>query len=287
LYNNAQSSDFRQVIGGFAMKKLLTMGALLALGTVSSFALPTCSTGLVSDLIASGGCTAPGGVGFDFVNFSLMFDPTVQAAYYGTPILATSDGALGGTNTQYTYVAGSGLTGFGLTFSPLASGTNSFPGGVWKVTTNTEAANSFSNLNFKINYFITDTVAAQNRINQANTTQTGLTAPVGADYSTTQSVLNKFVTDAGFLATGTNNINAAGTNQTKTVTNNFTPSTATQIRIVDNVALTLSDTATAQMSLASITNTFSVQSTPEPVSLALMGSGLIGIALLRRRVRKS
>lgn len=270
------------------MKKLLVMGALLALGTVSSFALPTCTSGLISDLIASGGCTAPGGVGFNFVNFDVMFDPAVQAAYYGAPILNSSVPATNGSNTSYSFT-GSTLAGFGFTFSPTAgTGVNQFPSGAWQVTTKTESGNTYSNLNFKIVYFIDDTIASINRINAVSTTQTNLTVPGDADLTTTQSVLNKFVQAPvpAIVGTGTNTINTAGVNQSKTVNTTFT-STGNEIRVTDNVALTLSDNNTAVMSLGSISNVWSVQSVPEPVSLALMGSGLIGLALLRRRTRKA
>jgi hypothetical protein len=64
------------------MKRLILMGALLALSTVTSFALPSCTSGLVSDLIASGGCTASG-LGFNFVNFSVLFDPRFRQLIMG------------------------------------------------------------------------------------------------------------------------------------------------------------------------------------------------------------
>ena len=64
--------------------------------------------------------------------------------------------------------------------------------------------------------------------------------------------------------------NAAGT---ATPTNSFAPQTS--INVWRNVITPINTAVTA--------STFDVQSTPEPVAFALMGSGLIGLALFRKR----
>jgi hypothetical protein len=276
------------------MKKALLIVLALALASVSAFAVPCATSTNVLSLNAMGAgvtCTYQGLVFSNFffsgyndlnsANGNNYFLSGISNTYFNpNPV----DPNTAHWNNYLVGFTGTAATGITVTVSP-----NVPAAGQWLVTS--PFGNSVSSLfNFELRYTVAPDVGNPNIQNIAasmnNVVYSSNEAPPPA---TTQASFTKtaLAPQGGNLGSTTDLLIAASGSQT----NVFTPlPSASGYQIVDNPSINItyigSPTVSGSTSLAlgSIGNTFNF--VPEPMTFGLMGAGLVGLALLRRRAAK-
>jgi len=277
------------------MKKLLLAGLLAVSASVVMQAGPC---GASTDLLALNGlglnntCDFGGLLfsnfwvsGYNDFGFSSFSDYTVGTLNPSNWINQTSIPNLANYTVNFS---GSLLSGITVTMSPKV-GTSG-----WKVTTpfGNSATNEFT---FEIKY----TVATDPTNRNSPQSFSIVNATLDSAYTSnenfvpdiTQATLRKS-TQVGqnpIVATSVNN----GT-LTQVRTNSLTPNPGSSINVTDNILINL-DYFNQPPSIPSITGSTTLQVnsfsngfilSPEPMTLGLMGAGLLGLGLLRRRTAK-
>jgi len=232
----------------------------------------------------------PGGCdfnGFNFNNFDVdnyIATPNFTgAAQYN--VLATPGNAANYL-ANFTTLTNGGVL---VTFTGALPQSDGTP--AWTIET-TGAANSNANFSFEIKYNIangTDANAANNKnVSSLQTLSatlggvayTGPTAP-GSDSSATFSKVTQ--TNGGLnLQSITDKLILTSGSQTKNLA--LSANNTGTLAITDNLALQITGTQNAELTVASLGNGFDLASAiPEPMTTGLMGLGLAGLAILRRR----
>jgi hypothetical protein len=256
-------------------------------------ALVTASNGNNASNAPNGETIVPGGCEFAGYTFSNFYLSGYNDNNYGGTQFASgsTDGSVGVNQANLANIIATFTTvpnGFMLTFStaPETAGfVVSTPGIV-------SGGSNISSLQFEIKYLISDgTLPATGLVNtQANVNNlTFNNIGASSDAFSEQFLFNKKVQNGGtsdasvfgsFVSAGLSNTSVLGTSG-KIGFNPHNP-----INVTDNVFLGIaaSDKTPRSASFGSIDNVFTT--VPEPLSMSLMGLGLVSLALVRRKIGK-
>lgn len=263
------------------MRKLALICGLLTASALGLQAGACTASTNMSTLIALGA----GGCDYNGYNFNtFIFTNYLDANFGGYGQYNISNDPTTTVNYLANFAALNG-TGVSLTFSGALA---QFDGPAWTVKTAGVGLDS-STFGFELKYNIasgTDAIAANNSdvnsLKLLHATLGGVTytgAP-GADASaafikaatigtTTQLINDKLIATSG--------------SQTKNI--DLSPNNTGTIAITDNLYLQIGNTQNTMLTATSLVNGF--DPTPEPMTLSLMGIGLVGMALVRRRLKKN
>ena len=223
------------------------------------------------------------GCDFNGYNFnSFVLDNYIDANFGGASqynFLATP------SNSQNYLATFSALNGAGVivTFSGAITQSN---GPAWTVSTQGPALAS-SNFGFEIKYNIasgTNANPANNmNVNNLKVLKATLGGVVytGAPNADASAAFIKASTITGTTQLINDKLTATSGSQTQNI--NLTPNISGTIAITDNLVLQISNTQNTTLTAATLANGF--DPTPEPMTLSLMGIGLAGMALVRRRLQ--
>lgn len=266
------------------MRKLVLICGLL---TASAIGLQAAACTTTMTLTALNGL---GGAGCDFNGYNFnnfVLDNYIDAHFGGTAqynFLATGGNPANTSNYLATFASLNGA-GVSVTFTGAVIQSDGSP--AWTVNTQGAGLDS-SNFGFEIKYNIangTNANPANNKsanslkVLQATLGGVTYTGAPGADASaafikaSTISGINQLINDKLIATSGS---------QTKTI--NLIPNASGTIAITDNLFLQISNTQNTSLTATSLANGF--DSTPEPMTLSLMGIGLASMALVRRRLQK-
>jgi hypothetical protein len=241
-----------------------------------------------SEAIQPGGCTF---AGYTFSNFYLS--GYNDNNYGGTQIASGStDGSVGATQANLANIIATFTTvpnGFMLTFASAAE----TPGFVITTPGVVSGGSNISSLQFEIKYLISNgtlpvTKLANTQANVNNLTFNNVGASTDA-YSEffllDKKIQNSTTADASvfgsFTSSGLSNTSVLSTSG-KVGFNAHNP-----INVTDNVQISIAagDKTSRSASFGSIGNVFTT--VPEPLSMSLMGLGLVSLALVRRKIGKA
>jgi hypothetical protein len=199
--------------------------------------------------------------------------------------------AVGGGNpandANYLVTFGTAPDGAGLSVALsgiVAQGDGQAP---WTISTTVPGLN-FDNpfLGFELKYTISDGTRSVAGFKQVTATENG----VNVHLNTTTTSLNfaefsKFATGTGGAVNLDNLVMAPTTNGSASQVSAISL-TGSSIAVTDNMLLRLHQTAgdNSVISVSSLVNVF--DPAPEPMTVALMGLGLAGLAMIRRRTNK-
>jgi hypothetical protein len=250
------------------MKKILLVAAMFAVASLNSFGLTACANATLSSLAA--GCTITNGAAsWDLTLFGFGGTGPSQLGYAADP--ATSDIFV--SFATVTNPSGGGL-GFSVTFSDAAGGLNFF---------NASFGSPIQSADWKT-IFVATANNAESAISQVDLLVTGSNVSAGNGAITVQKVLrdasvqgNPTFADGNVLTT----VSGVSANPL-TITDN---QSRMSVGVIDNYQIASGNSGVA--SLTSYSNIFYAadprNEVPEPMTFALMGAGLVGIAALRRR----
>jgi len=263
------------------MTKTILAGCLVALSGVTLMAGP-CSTQMsITQLSAltSTGCEF---AGYNFSNFAISgyIDLATTASNGYNFLLHNTPGDNAKDNYQVTFSAPTGTS-----FQLAITGTVLFTDGRGAWSLDTVSTQSSSNFGFTINYHI-NSVAGQGDVNNLHNGTTALagvtyTGPAGADATTS---LVKTVTDGN--GANAQNINAKmfASSGSKAKTMALLPNTTGTLIVNDVFFEQITNVTDGHLTTATLINAFDA---PEPMTLGLMGFGLAGLGLLRRRLGRA
>ena len=289
------------------MKKILLAGcfgimaSMLAQGATCSssttlLALVTASNG-TNALNAPGGETIVGGCQFAGYNFSNFYLSGYNDNNYGgtTFTSGSTDGSVGPTQSNLANIIATFTAvtnGFMLTFS-TASNT---PGFVISTPGVVAGGSNISSLQFEIKYLISDaTLPASGLVNTQADVNNLTFNNIGASSSAysefflfDKKIQNGVTSDASvygsFTTAGLSNTSVLGTSGPIAI-NPRNP-----INVTDNIQISIgaNDKSSRTASFASVDNVFTrLSPVPEPLSMSLMGLGLVSLALVRRKFGKA
>ncbi len=264
------------------MKNILGLVAALALSSVAAFGGPCSTTTDMYTLngLGTSGCTFAGLTFSNFFFSNYQDNAFANSSTYTVPTSPSyinEQSMASGLNMQ-NYIVNftqNGIASVTVTITPnMANG--------WMLSV-PWAGSTAANFAFELKYNISPSATAVQSISgQTNVNVAG-----------TPNVLDSSVLQKGVLLNGQAPINNSviGTGSVPVGNNTFTglvPNSTVPVgnfgQVVDNYVSQLASTSTATMNTVSIANTFTLA--PEPMSLTLMGAGLIGLALFRRRTAK-
>jgi hypothetical protein len=263
------------------MRKTILAGCLVALSGVTLMAGPCSSTMSINQLsaLASTGCDF---AGFNFSNFGISgyIDLATTASNGYNFLTHNTPGDNAKDNYLVTFSTPTSSS-FQLAFTGAVSFTDGRP--PWSL--DTVSTSDASNFGFTINYHI-NSVAGQGDVNNLHTGTTGLagvtyTGPAGADASTS---LVKTVTDGN--GANSQNISAKmwADSGSKTKTMDLLPNTTGTLIVNDLFLEQITNVTGGHLTTTTLINAFDA---PEPMTLGLMGFGLVGLGLLRRRLGRA
>jgi hypothetical protein len=287
------------------MKKSLLAGCFGILASMVAQAGPcSSSTTLLALVSASNGSNAanvpnaetiaPGGCEFAGYTFSNFFLSGYNDNNYGGTQFASgsTDGSVGGTQANLANIIATFTTvpnGFMLSFSAAQN----TPGFVVTTPGTVSGGSNISSLQFEIKYLISDgtlpaTGLANTQANVNNLTfyNVGALTDAGSEF---------FLLDKKVQNGGTSDASVFGSFTSAGVSNTSVLSTSGKVgfnahnpvNVTDNVQLFIvaSDKSPRSASFGSIDNVFTT--VPEPLSMSLMGLGLVSLALVRRKIGKA
>jgi len=260
------------------MKKTLFAGILLVLSSIGLVAAPCSSTMSVSQLgaLGSSGCEF---AGFNFSDFNISgyIDLATTASNGYNFVLHNSPGDQARDNYLVTFSSTS-ATAFQVAFTGNVLQTDGRV--AWSLDTG-GSTDASSNFGFTVNYHI-NSVAGQGdvaNLHKASTTVAGVTysGPGGADATTS---LVKSISDKN--GANSQNVSAKMFASSGSLTKDMDlPQNNTGTLIVNDVFFEqITNVANAHLTTTTLINSFDA---PEPMTLGLMGLGLAGMALVRRR----
>jgi hypothetical protein len=264
------------------MRKTVLAGCLVALSSVTLMAGP-CSTTMTINQLGTLGATGCEFAGYNFSNFAISgyidLATTASNGYNFVDHNTPGDNAKDNYLVTFSVPVGSS---FQLAFTGAVSFTDGRP--AWSLDTSS-TQDASSNFGFTINYHI-NSVVGQGNVNDLHNGTTGLagvtyTGPAGADATTS---LIKTVTDGN--GANAQNINAkmyaSSGSLTKTMALN--PNITGTLIVNDVFFEQITNVTDGHLTTTTLINAFDA---PEPMTLGLMGFGLAGLGLLRRRLRRS
>lgn len=253
------------------MKKLALICGLLsagALGLQAASCSATMTLTQLSALTPTGGCDFNG---YNFNNFALgnyidfMYGGSAQYNF-------TASGSTSNTSNYLANFAVLNGTGVSVTFTGAVAQPD---GPAWTLTADN------SNFGFEIKYNISSGTNDVNALKILSDTLGGVVysgAP-GADAS---AAFNKAALIGG-VNYGISNKVTAETVGSQTKFRDLPSNSSGVISITDNLLLQISNSPNTSITATTLGNSFS--QIPEPMTLTLMGVGLVGLALVRRRSR--
>ena len=262
------------------MKRFFALFGLSAIASISLFAGPCASTMSFTALIGTGstGCVFNG---YNFNNFGLS--QYIDAATTASNGYNFIDHNTPGNDARDNYLAtftSHGLTAFQLAFTGKIAQTDG--SGAWTISTANSQISS-ANFGFTIVYNI-NSVVGGNDVNGlhnvgATLANVAYTGPAGADVST--SLIKKLDFGSSTQLVNAKMIATSGTKGQYMALNSNASGT---IKVTDSFFEQISNVSGVTLTTPTLINSFDA---PEPVTFGLIGAGLAGLALLRRRVRKA
>jgi hypothetical protein len=264
------------------MRKTLLAGCLVTLSAVTLIAGPCSTTMNINQLSAltSTGCEF---AGYNFSDFNISgYIDLATTASNGYNFL---DHHTPGDNAKDNYLvtfSAPSATSFQLAFTGAVLFSDGR--GAWSLDTSS-TQDASSNFGFSITYHI-NSVAGQGDVNNLHHGTTGLagvtyTGPAGADASTS---LVKTVTDGN--GANAQDINAAmyASSGSKSKTMALLPNTTGTLIVNDVFFEQITNVTNGHLTTTTLINAFDA---PEPMTIGLMGFGLLGLGLLRRRLGRA
>jgi hypothetical protein len=270
------------------MKKLVLICGLLSASALGLQAA-TCSAQMTLATLTGLGGTGCDFNGYNFNNFQLSnyidanFGGSGQYNAIPPPLGTGSIANLANYLADFTTLNGAGVT---ITFSgAVVQGDGE---AAWTIKTGGVGSDS-ANFGFEIKYNIgsgTDGNAANNR--DANALKTlsatlGGVTYTGAPGGDASAAFIKGVAIDGSVQVINDKLNATSGSETKFL--NLVPNATGSIAVTDNLILQISNTSNALLTATSLANGFDPSAAPEPMTIGLMGIGLAGLALVRRRIQ--
>ena len=261
------------------MRKLAMICGLLTASAMGMQAAVCTATMTLSALATLGG-TGCDFNGYNFNNFVL--DNYIDANFAG----AGQYNFLSNSSNTSNYLASfSALNGAGVivSFSGAVAQSN---GPAWTVATQ-GAGLASSNFGFEIKYNIasgTNANPANNmNVNNLKVLKATLGGVVytGASNADASAAFIKAATISGTTQLINDKLIATSGSQTQNI--NLTANSSGTIAITDNLVLQISNAQNTTLTATTLANGF--DPTPEPMTLSLMGIGLAGMALVRRRLQ--
>lgn len=264
------------------MRKLALICGLL---TASSLGLQAgvCTTTMTLTALSTLGSAGCDFNGYNFNNF--VIDNYLDAHYAGSGqynFLASGGNPANTSNYLANFAT---LNGVGVQVSFTGAVAQS-DGPAWTIATQGAGLDS-ANFGFEIKYNIASGTNANPAINRnANSLKTLLATLGGVNYTgapgaDASAAFIKASTIAGTTQLINDKLIATSGSQTRTI--NLIPNSSGTIAITDNLLLQISNVQNTTLTATSLANGF--DPTPEPMTLSLMGIGLTGMALVRRRLQ--
>jgi hypothetical protein len=275
------------VIGLFATSSMWGAACVLSgnTATAASF-MSNAVTGLGNGVNYNGGagCTVNG---YNVSNFTL--DNYIDNGYGGSGaynFLTTGGNPANDANYLLTFGTASGGSGLSVTLTgAVTQGDGLAP---WTISTSVPGLN-FANplLGFELKYTISDATKQIAGFKVVTAAENGVTVKLNSTTTTQNSAeFDKFTTGPGINVNLDTMITSPTVNGSASLTGGVTLS-ATSVAVTDNLFMRLHQTAGdgSLITVSSLVNVF--DPAPEPMTMALMGLGLAGLAMIRRRATKN